>query len=300
MKKVTVFGGSGFLGSYVADELTARGYDVLIADVENSSYIIKGQRFEICDIMNEDDIAKAVEGASFIYNFAGLADIDESIHLPRKTMEQNVIGNINILEACRNSSIKRYVYASSAYALSDKGSFYGISKLTSEKVVEEYQSRMGIPYTIIRYGSVYGERADEHNGMYNILHQALNENIIRHRGDGEAVREFIHAADAARLSVDIIETDEHANKHMVLTGVERLKHKDLFSMIEDILGHKVSINYLDEQWEGHYQVTPYSFHPNLARKMVPNPFIDLGQGLTECIRHIHENSNRSDEGSSNE
>ena len=230
----------------------------------------------------------AVSGATIVYNFAGLADLDEAIHLPKQTMEINVIGNLNVLEACKLSGVERYIYASSAYALNDKGSFYGISKLTSEKIIEEYQFRSGVPFTIIRYGSLYGERADAHNGMYNILRQALKDGVVIHRGDGEEVREYIHAADAAQLSVDIAESSEFINQHLVLTGVERLKFKDLFSMMKDILPHPVEIKFSDEQWEGHYQVTPYSFRPNRAKKIAPNPFIDMGQGLTECIEIIYE------------
>jgi UDP-glucose 4-epimerase len=287
MKKVVVFGGSGFLGSYVADELTLRGYEVVIADIKPSPFLSEKQSFVHCDIMDEGSVAAILKDAVLVYNFAGLADIDESIHLPKVTMEQNVIGNINILEACRELSVERYVYASSAYAFSEKGSFYGISKLTSEKIIEEYESRFGLPYSIVRYGSLYGERADEHNGIYRMLHQALNEGKIRHNGDGEEVREYIHAIDAARMSVDIVEDDAYRDQHLILTGVERMKQKDLLHMIKEIMNDDIEISYADSHKEGHYQVTPYSFHPNMARKLVLNSFIDLGQGLVECVRKIH-------------
>ena len=99
MTKVVVFGGSGFLGSYVADELTSRGYDVLIADIRHSSYIQDTQKFIICDITDPSSLVTAVRGASVVYNFAGLADIDEALKLPREAIEKNVIGNLNILGA---------------------------------------------------------------------------------------------------------------------------------------------------------------------------------------------------------
>jgi UDP-glucose 4-epimerase len=288
VKKVVVFGGSGFLGSYVAEELTRRGYEVLISDVKESSYLSQGQLFLSCDIMDPSAVGKAVAGAAYVYNFAGLADIDESIDLPKRTMEQNVIGNINVLEACRDQKIMRYVYASSAYAFSNKGSFYGISKLTSEKIVEEYNARFDMPFTIIRYGSLYGERADQHNGVHRLLREAIETRAIRHAGDGEEYREYIHALDAARLSVDIIEDDQFVDQHLILTGVERLRKKDLFRMIQEILDEDISVTFSGELIEGHYQVTPYSYHPNLARKLVSNTFIDLGQGLVSCIKQISE------------
>ena len=288
MKKVVVFGGSGFLGSYVADELTRHGYDVVIADLKDSPYLSEGQAFQACDIMDPATIEKAVKKADVVYNFAGLADIDESISLPKETMEQNVIGNINILEACRGLKLGRYVYASSTYAFSNKGSFYGISKFASEKIIEEYSARFGLPYTIICYGSLYGERADHHNGMYLMLREAIETRAIHHRTDGEEIREYIHAADAARLSVDIIADDEFVNQHTLLTGVERLRKRDVFRMIQEILNDEISVTFTDEPLEGHYEVTPYSYQPNVARKLVSNSFIDLGQGLVSCIRQIHD------------
>ena len=288
MKKAVVFGGSGFVGSHVADELSRRGFDVLVADLRESPYLAKGQTFRRCDIMDLDTVKKAVKGAAVVYNFAGLADIDDSINMPKETMEQNVIGNINVLEACRPDKIERFVYASSAYAFSNKGSFYGISKLASEKIVEEYSRRFGVPFTIIRYGSLYGERADSHNGMYRLLREAIETRAIRHRGDGEEVREYTHAADAAKLSVDIVEDEQFVNQHTILTGFERLRKRDLFRMIQEILNDEVTIAFSDEPWEGHYEVTPYSYHPNMARKLVSNSFIDLGQGLVSCIQKIHD------------
>jgi len=289
-KKVVVFGGSGFLGSYVSDELTHRKYDVLIADLVESAHINGNQRFVKCDIMNDTDIPRILEEADFVYNFAGLADLDDSIHQPKKTIEQNVIGNINLLEAILSQGhlLKRYVYASSAYAFSTKGSFYGISKLASEKIIEEYSRRRDIPFTIIRYGSLYGERADIHNGVYNMLKEAISTRTIHHKGDGEEVREYIHASDAAVLSVDVLEDKKFINQHAVLTGVERMRQKDLLRMIQEVMNDDIIVTYSGNERVGHYEVTPYSYQPNTARKLVSNSFIDLGQGLVSCLKHIDD------------
>ncbi|MDC0189699.1 NAD-dependent epimerase/dehydratase family protein [Rhodospirillales bacterium] len=286
MKKVTVIGGSGFLGSYIADELTKRGYDVLVADIKYSNYLKDPQRFLLCDITDPSSLEAIVDGSSVVYNFAGLADMDESHELPRETIEQNVIGTLNVLETCKDAGLERFVYASSAYALSNKGGIYGISKLASEKIVEEYSRRYGVPFTIIRYGSLYGERAGEDNGVYKILKDALTTQMIHHYGDGEEVREYIHASDAAALSVDILEDDKFVNQHTILTGVERMRQKDLLRMIQEVMNCEIEVTYSEIKRAAHYEVTPYSYHPNTARKLVSNSFIDLGQGLVSCINHI--------------
>lgn len=286
-KNIVVFGGSGFLGSYVADELSRRGYEVVIADLCKSKYIQLSQEFIKIDVMNIQDVEQVITKANIVYNFVAVANLDEAIHDPINTMSINVIGNLNILEACKNNgSIKRYIYASSAYALSNEGSFYGISKQSSEKLTEEYYKRYGLQYTVIRYGSLYGERASHNNYIYNLLKSAINDGSLYYNGDGEDLREYIHAADAAKLSVDILEDKQYENEHIILTGIEKLKRIDLLTMINEIMQNKLEIKQVSKHNEGHYKITPYTFHPTVAKKLIANPYIDLGQGLLECIQEI--------------
>lgn len=291
--KAVVIGGSGFLGSYVCEELAKRGYQVTVADRVEPQYPCTGQAFVRCDIMRPDTLPAVLEGARAVYNFAGQADLDDSVSERRATLELNVIGNVNVLEACVGTKIERFVYASSAYAISNKGGFYGISKHASERIVREYAARFGLPFTIIRYGSLYGSRADHRNGIYRMLHQALTSGRIVQQGDGEEVREYIHAADAARLSVDVVEDVQYLNEHVMLTGVERLKHKDILQMIREITDRPLEIAYTNEEREGHYKVTPYSLHPELGKKLIANPFIDLGQGLMDCMTQILAERNKN-------
>ncbi len=288
-KKAVIFGGSGFLGSYVADELTRRGCQVIIADMTAYNFLNPTQQFVECDIMNSEQVKEIVNGSDYVYNFVAVANLDEAIHKPLMTMQVNVMGHLNVLEACREArSIERVVYASSAYALSSEGSFYGISKQTSEKLTEEFFHRYGLKYTVIRYGSLYGERASHNNYIYNLLVDAIKSGELHYKGDGEDLREYIHAADAAKLSVDILQERQYENEHIILTGIEKLKRIELLTMINEIMQDKLDIKQLNSDNMGHYKITPYSFHPTVAKKLVANPYIDLGQGLLECIQQIHK------------
>lgn len=289
-KKVIVFGGCGFIGSYVVEELIEHGYDVIAADLNPSKYL-EDKYFRKCDILNKEEVNELIKDANIIYNFAGFANLDDAIENPTRALELNVMGNLNILEACKTFHVKRFVYASSAYAMSDKGSFYGISKLTSEKLTEEYYKKFGLEFTIVRYGSVYGERDYHNNYIYNLLKKSLETEEINHSGDGEEVREYIHAADVAKLATKIIESNEFINEHIILTGVESMQRKDLFNMINEILGGKLKINLNDDGYNNHYKTTPYSFHPTRSKKLVANPYIDMGQGLIECLKDIENNKN---------
>jgi len=287
-KKIVVFGGCGFIGSYVVEELMNNGYDAIAADLHPSKYVSEDV-FVKTDILDADKVDDLVKGAHIVYNFAGFANLDDAIANPVKALELNVMGNLNILESCKRHHVKRFIYASSAYAMSDRGSFYGISKLTSEKLTEEYYKKFGLEFTIVRYGSVYGERDYANNYIYNLLKKSLETNEINHSGDGEEIREYIHAVDVAKLALQIIESNEFINEHIILTGVERMQRKELFEMINEILGGKLSIKLHNDGYHNHYQTTPYSFHPTRSKKLVANPYIDMGQGLLDCLKDIEEN-----------
>jgi len=292
LKKVVVFGGTGFIGSYVVEELLNKGYEVVAVDLNKSKYV-DDKYFEYCDILDTKRVNQLVEGAKIVYNFAGFANLDEAIENPIKALELNVMGNLNILEACKNRHVKRFIYASSAYAMSDKGSFYGISKLTSEKLTEEYYKKFGLEFTIVRYGSVYGDRDYHNNYIYSLLKQSLKTGMINHSGDGEEIREYIHALDVAKLAVKLIESEEFINEHIILTGVERMQRRELFEMVNEILGGKLKINLNNDGYHNHYKTTPYSFSPIRSKKLVANPYIDMGQGLLDCLKDIEVNSNES-------
>ena len=293
MKTVVIFGGSGFLGSYVADELARRNYKIVIADKICNEYLKNKYEFIEVDILNVKSIEKALVGVDIVYNFAAVAELEEAISDPIKTISENILGNTNILEACRiNGQIERFIYASSAYALSIDGSFYGISKYSSEKITAEYYKMYGLKYTIIRYGSLYGERASHNNYIYNLLTKAIISGKLEYKGDGLDLREYIHAADAAKLSVDILGDIQYENEHIILTGIEKLRRIDLLTMINEMLQKKLKISQISDENSGHYKITPYSFHPTTAKKLVANPYIDLGQGLLECMHEIYKGLNK--------
>lgn len=296
-KKALVFGGSGFLGFYLSHELLNRGYQVMVADLKRDEELHPIIKFEQCDITSPEEVSSVFEKNKFdvVYNLAGFANLDNAIKFPKRTMELNIIGNLHILDECVKAKVEKFVYASSAYAMSNKGSFYGISKLASEKIVEEYQQKYGLDFIVLRYGSVYSERSYGNNYIYNLVKKAVKTNKIEHKGDGKEIREYIHAADAAKLSVDVIESDDFLNLHVILTGTERMQRLELFNMINEIMNDKVTIACNASGYGNHYKFTPYSFEPSVSKKLVANPHIDMGQGLLECIRAVNREKDSTKE-----
>lgn len=285
-RKAIVFGGSGFIGSHVADFLTEKGYDVTIFDIRPSPYLKSGQNMIVSDIINTEEVKTAVKDMPVVYNFAGIADIDEANNKPVETIKYNILGNANILEAVKHSSIYRYIFASTLYVYSDSGSFYRDSKIACELYIQDYNKVYSIPYTILRYGSIYGPRSQGRDRIYQLTCQALTEKKMVYPGSGEEMREYIHVEDAARYSVEILDGN-YVNQHAIITGQQAIKIKDLIIMIKEILGENIEIEFQGKSSDIHYQVTPYSFNPKLGKKFMSNSYIDLGEGIIQCAEGIY-------------
>jgi UDP-glucose 4-epimerase len=284
--KIIVFGGSGFLGSHVADALTAAGHEVTIFDLRQSEFLQPSQKMVIGDILDEKLVREVIKGQDILFNFAGLADIDEAKTKPLETVKYNILGNTVLLEAARQEGIKRFVYASTIYVYSDSGSFYRCSKCACELYIETYQKQYGLNYTILRYGTLYGTRADMRNSVYRFVTQAMLEEKIMYPGNGDEIREYINVLDAAQASVEII-NDEYINQQVIFTGHYPMKISDLFTMIKEILKKDIKIIYQPKSMD-HYTITPYTFVPKLGKKYVKHYYVDMGQGLLLCMQEIFD------------
>lgn len=289
--KIIVFGGSGFLGSHVADALTEAGHEVTVFDLRQSDFLKPAQKMVIGDILNEELVRDVITGQDIIFNFAGLADIDEAKSKPLETVKYNILGNTVLLEAARKEGIKRFVYASTIYVYSDSGSFYRCSKCACEMYIETYQKQYGLNYTILRYGTLYGTRADMRNSVYRFVKQAMLEGKITYPGDGDEIREYINVLDAAQASVEIIK-DEFINQQVIFTGHYPMKISDLFTMIKEILKKDVEILYQPKSMD-HYTITPYTFVPKLGKKYVKHYYVDMGQGLLLCMQEIFDKTHNN-------
>ena len=287
MKKAVVIGGSGFVGSHVADHLSSKGYQVVIYDRSQSQWLQADQEIVISDVLDSEKLNNTISDAEVVYNFAALADINQALAQPLDTVNINILGNLNVLEACRINKVKRFIYASTVYVHSREGGFYRCSKQASESYVEEYQKVFGLNYTILRYGSLYGPRADETNGIYRIVKTAIESGTVKYEGNRDAMREYIHVEDAAKASVVAL-NEEFKNESIVLTGQEPMLVIDLLKMLAEILNiSKDNIEFEDHPYhKGHYVRTPYAYQPKLGRKYIPPIHVDLGQGLLEVIGEI--------------
>ena len=295
--KVTVIGGSGFLGSHVADQLSVHGQSVRIFDRRVSPWLRSDQEMIIGDLLDLQVLDEAIKDSEVVYHFAALADLNDALDKPVDTVRINVLGTVQALDICRMYGVKRFMYASTVYVYSREGGFYRCSKQASEHYVEEYARVFGLDYTILRYGSLFGPRSDESNGLFRIVRDAIQLGKLRiSRVSPEAIREYIHVEDAAKASVVAL-GDDFKNESIVLTGHEPMSVSDFMKMLSEILGFSDKVEFVDSEKSGHYIRTPYAYQPKLGRKYTPPLHVDLGQGLIQLINEVTENleSNQKNE-----
>lgn len=290
INKVVVFGGSGFLGSHICDVLSERGYHVTIFDKVKSPFMKKNQEMVVGDILDEKLVNNIIKGNDYVYNFAGIADLDDAMARPLETIRQNILGNIILLQYSHKYRCKRFVYASTIYVYSSVGSFYRCSKQAAELYIEEFQKKYGLSFTILRYGTLYGPRSNEKNTIFKYIYEALKTSKITCHASGDEIREYIHVKDAALLSVDILK-DEYINQHIIITGHNPMKLRQMLETIKEIYENKINIEFRPKESTAHYNITPYSFIPKIGKKLVSHKYLDIGQGLLETMNYIFHTIN---------
>lgn len=216
-----VTGGAGFIGSHIVDRLIEQGAEVVVVDnlsTGRREYINSAAKFHKLNI-NDSRLEEifAREDIDYVIHHAAQIDVQKSLEKPDFDAENNILGSIKLLEACRKHQVKKIIYASSAavYGIPDylgidedhpvdPISFYGISKHTPEYYIKTYQKLYDLDYTILRYANIYGPRQDPkgEGGVISIFTDRMLEGkrpVIF--GDGKQTRDFIYVADVARANL---------------------------------------------------------------------------------------------------
>ena len=267
--------------------LQEQNYQVTIFDSKKSTYLKKGQKMLVGDINDINKLNSAIKNNHYVYHFAGMADIGESNLKPVEAVKKNILGTVNILESCKKNKVKKIIFASSIYVYSDQGGVYRSTKQACELLIENYHTLYKLNFAILRFGSLYGPRATNTNSINSFIFQALKNKKIYRKGNGNEVREYIHVKDAAQASIDILDS-QFDNEHFILTGYNSIKIKDLLNMIKEMLKSKIKVIYKKERIPEHYEITPYTFRPRVAKKYMTKTQYDLGQGILDVMYEMYK------------
>lgn len=217
-----VTGGAGFIGSAVVRALLARKITVTVLDNLSSGYrdnitALPGVHFLQGDIYDPSAVIHAVAGAQAVFHLAASVGNQRGIDRPLDDSKSNLLGTLNVLEACRAANVKRIVYSSSAGIFGelktlpiaedhpiDPETPYAVSKLAGEKMCLAYARLYGIGAVCLRYFNVYGPR-QRYDAYGNVIPKfvflALAGKSLEIYGDGEQTRDFIHVDDVAQANV---------------------------------------------------------------------------------------------------
>ena len=221
--RALVSGGAGFIGSHVADQLLAEGYQVEIVDNLSSGRrdnVPAGVTLHHLDV-GSDEAAKVVREGRFdvLFHLAAQIDVRKSVLDPSYDARINILGSLNLLEAVRISGHPtRVIFSSTGGAIygdfvpipsvesmpKDPESPYGIAKLSVELYLAYYGRVHGIDTVALRYANVYGPRQDPHGeaGVVAIFcNRLLKGEPLTVFGDGLQTRDYVFAGDVARANL---------------------------------------------------------------------------------------------------
>ena len=256
MGKILITGGAGFIGSTLAKKALERGWDVRILDnlstkLASTAEELKKMGIEIIlgDIRDSDSVQRAMQGCDAVAHLAAQVSVPLSVSNPKETMNINVEGTSNVLNACFVHGIRRMVMASSAAVYGEAESLplkeedagqvlspYAESKWINETQILEARNK-GLQATALRFFNVYGvgQRPD---GAYaavipkfaDIMAQGIAPQI---NGDGLHTRDFVHVHDVCSAIFSLIEGEWEAEKYHVYNVATQTKIT-LLDLIEAI------------------------------------------------------------------
>lgn len=261
--KVLVTGGAGFIASHVSDAFVAQGHEVIIVDnlsTGQKKYVNPQARLIEADITNKDQIQQIIrdEKPEVLDLHAAHIQVGNSVKNPQFDAENNIMGMLNIMEAAKDVGVKRVIFASTGGAMygnqptpyvetmkEEPISPYGISKRSGELYLNYYHVVYGIPYCVLRYSNVYGERQNPHgeSGVVAIFMQMIEEGkkpLIN--GDGTHTRDYVYVGDVVDANLRALKSDYvgwlniGTGKEISTNEVFRKVVKELGKEIEEVHG----------------------------------------------------------------
>ena len=238
VKNILITGGAGYIGSHITEILLKKNKKVILIDNLSTGHRklinLKAKFFKL-DINNRPKVRKIIEKYKIdsIIHLAANLIISEGQRKPKKYYKNNVLGTKRLLDACKNTTIKNFIFSSTAaiykegqYKVSESSvkkpkSVYGKTKLKAEKIIKSFAKKNNINYGILRYFNIAGSSPSGKIGLINKKSDHLFKNfsieIMKKRPklkiygtdyktkDGSCIRDFIHVSDIAEIHYLILE-----------------------------------------------------------------------------------------------
>lgn len=264
-KKILITGGTGFIGSHLAEKCVINGYKVTVFDRYNPNYnlgnlensIYKNKiKFIFGDIRDFDSVNNAVKKNDAVFHLAALIGIPYSYLSPNAYIKTNVEGTYNVLEACKNNKIAKTiitstseVYGTAKYIPIDEKhplqpqSPYSASKIAADNLALSYHYSFGLPLMIIRPFNTYGPRQSQRAIIPTIINQLMNNSNkgLLKLGNVEPTRDFTFVEDTVEGYLNCLKKAKFKGEVINIgTGFE-ISIKNLVKIISKILNKEAKI-----------------------------------------------------------
>ncbi|TCS95632.1 NAD-dependent epimerase/dehydratase family protein [Hazenella coriacea] len=308
--KILVTGGAGFVGSHIVDQCQSRGDQVAIIDnisTGKKSNIHPDTELYTIDLTNPELLELMTQiKPDVVIHQAAQTRVQTSVEDPIFDATTNVLGTIQLLEACRLADVKKVVYASSAAVYGNPEylpidelhsvrplSGYGVSKYTPEQYLHVYHELYGLRYTILRYANVYGIRQDPRGegGVLSIFtDRVLRNQSVMIYGDGEQTRDYIYVEDVAKANVAAIDQG-NGEVLNIGTGIQTSLN-EVIQLFEEVSGKNIQVDYGLER-AGDIK---HSYFTNDKAIQVLNwkPSIPLAKGLKRTYEYYQDEYRKMD------
>ena len=326
--KILVTGAAGFIGSKLAQQLAEKGHDVVGLDSLNSYYDVNlkygrlqfltgvqqsdikaeqlvtsrtypNYRFIQLDIENNDSLQQLFKTEKFehVYHLAAQAGVRYSIENPYVYASTNVLGFLNILEACRQNEIRHLVYASSSsvYGLNAKVPFsesdctdypvslYAATKKANELMAHSYSHLYGIHTIGLRFFTVYGPWGRPDMAPFLFLDAILNDREIKIFNNGQMFRDFTYIDDIVKgitIVTDSLQKKDCTDKLHEIYNIGNsfpVKLMDFIDILEKTSGKMAKKLFLPMQAGDVYQT--YADTQKLEKEFGYKPQTNITQGV---------------------
>ena len=248
IKNILITGGAGYIGSHISEVLIKNKKKIFIVDNLSTGFkklINKKAKFFKVDILKNKKIREIIvkNKIDSVIHLAANLIIGEGEKYPKKYFKNNVLGTINLLKACENTTIKNLVFSSTAavykdgqYKVDEKSvikpkSVYGKTKIKAEKIIKKFCKINNINYCILRYFNIAGSSPSGKIGLINKsdhLFKNFSREIIKKKPilkiygnnydtkDGSCIRDFIHVYDIAEIHYKVLEKINKSNNSKTL------------------------------------------------------------------------------------
>ena len=261
MSKVVVTGGSGFIGSNLAEELIKQGHYVVIIDnlstgkESNINAIVQNRQADFINgsVTSLPLLQKAFSGVDYVFHQAAIPSVPRSVKDPKASNNANITGTLNVLIAARDNNVKKVVYASSSSVYGDTPtppktedtapnplSPYAVTKLTGEHYCQVFNNIYDLKTVCLRYFNVFGPRQDPHSAYAAVIPLFISLVLSGKPpiifGDGEQTRDFSYVRDVVKANIQAAESQ--ATGIFNLGSSQRITINELVNLILDLANNR--------------------------------------------------------------